>query len=115
MKKMPGPYGYIQRRVLSMVSPRAAVVYMDLCIYERPGGLVFPAIKTIAQNCGASESSVKRALKELEAANLLVIQHRKKPNRSFYSNTYTVIRPQEEISKQQFKFGPRWVQPGPNN
>ena len=63
-----------------------------------PGGVLLPALKTIAAECGYSLSTVKRALRELCEAGYIVKQERfdERKNGGQTSNLYTLAEPVNE-------------------
>ena len=68
------------------------------CVLASMGGetgICFPAIKTIAEKIGASESVVKDALKNLRQLGYIIIRPRKDPNnpKLNLSNTYILAPP----------------------
>ena len=50
----------------------------------------FPSLKTIAEDLGASESTVISIIKKLESKNLIVREKRISDNGGYMSNIYTV-------------------------
>ena len=82
----------IKRDIYALELPhRAVAVYMYLCDRANAEGTSFPSHKTIAKDLGLSVSTVKRALKDLEAAACTEKTARFLPKRGRSSNLYTVV------------------------
>ena len=77
------------------VSPRAKLVLTYLSRVSDRAGVCFPSIPTIADKCGCCENSVRKALKELQAAGFIAIAANTLPtrrgNRRCTSNRYTLL------------------------
>lgn len=69
---------------------RSKLVYMYLKDRANKEGQCWPAIQTIGRDLGLSRSTVKRALKDLEQAALLIKQARKRENEGNTSNLYQI-------------------------
>ena len=76
------------------ISAQAVRVYAVLCRYaDKDDGTCFPSIKTLAERIHVSESTIKRALKELKAIGAIKSQKRfDKATGEQTSNLYTVMR-----------------------
>ena len=81
------------------ISAQAVRVYAVLCRYaDKDDGTCFPSIKTLAERIHVSESTIKRALKELKAIGAIKSQKRfDKATGEQTSNLYTVMRSKEAI------------------
>ena len=81
------------------ISAQAVRVYAVLCRYaDKDDGTCFPSIKTLAERIHVSESTIKRALKELKAIGAIKSQKRfDKATGEQTSNLYTVMRSKELI------------------
>ena len=72
------------------LSHRAKAVYFYLRDRADPQGICWPALGTIARELSLSRSTVKRAIRELEQAALLIKQARKRENQGDTSNLYQI-------------------------
>lgn len=72
------------------VSRQAKILYLYLCRCADQHGCSFPSMGNLAWACSMSESSVHKAMRELEAAKVVLIDRRKRANGSQTSNVYTV-------------------------
>lgn len=74
---------------------RAKLVYLYL--YERRGkdNTAWPGLNTIARDLSLSRSTVKRAIQDLEAANLVKKEAHYRQNGSATSNRYHVTSPDQ--------------------
>ena len=81
------------------ISAQAVRVYAVLCRYaDKDDGTCFPSIRTLAERIHVSESTIKRALKELKAIGAIKSQKRfDKATGEQTSNLYTVMRSKELI------------------
>lgn len=81
------------------ISAQAVRVYAVLCRYaDKDDGTCFPSIRTLAERINVSESTIKRALKELKAIGAIKSQKRfDKATGEQTSNLYTVMRSKELI------------------
>lgn len=72
---------------------RAKLVYLYL--YERRGkdNTAWPGLNIIARDLSLSRSTVKRAIQDLEAANLVRKEARYRTNGSATSNLYILVVP----------------------
>ena len=80
--------------IQSPVSAQAVRGYAVLCRYaDKDDGTCFPSIKTVGERISASDSTVKRALKELRDIKAIKSEKRfDKATGEQTSNLYTVIR-----------------------
>jgi len=80
--------------IYAPISAQAVRVYAVLCRYaDKDDGTCFPSIKTISERINASDSTVKRALKELRDIKAIKSEKRfDKGTGEQTSNLYTVIR-----------------------
>ena len=87
-----GKFEYMKNAFGSDLKPRARLVLQCLVYHSDREGSCFPALKTIASECGYSLSTVKRALRELCEAGYIVIQERfdERKNGGQTSNLYTL-------------------------
>ena len=76
----------------SGMSQRAILVYMYLCARANRKGECYPSIKTIARDLELSDSTVKRAIKELKQKDFIQIENRTRSNGGKSSNLYTVLK-----------------------
>lgn len=91
VKSELGPYGIVQRRVLGLVSAMAFALYAALSTYaDRESMECWPSIKTLAKDLGVHETTVQRAMRELEEKGIISIERRKRDDGSNYPNLYTV-------------------------
>lgn len=67
---------------------RAIAVYLYLYDRADRDGKCFPAIPTIAQHIGLSQSTVRRAIKDLCTAGFLTVSERHRANGADSSNLY---------------------------
>ena len=75
----------------SKVSDNAFRIYATLCRFaDKDDGSCYPSIKTIANKCGKSPSSVKRGIKELKDLGIITVEARY-INKEQTSNLYTII------------------------
>ena len=72
----------------SEISHRAVAVYLYLAERANKKGECWPSIPTIAENLKISESTVRRAAKELKRAGLLQTEQRYRQNGSKSSLCY---------------------------
>lgn len=79
---------YINSIYASGMKLRAKAVYMYLRSRCDKEGKCFPAIKTIAKDLDISESTVKRALRELESYGYIKKVARLRENKGNTSNMY---------------------------
>jgi len=88
----------------SKVSDNAFRIYATLCRFaDKDDGSCYPSIKTIANKCGKSPSSVKRGIKELKDLGIVTVEARY-INKEQTSNLYTIIY---DPSKVRFISEPR--------
>lgn len=76
----------------SRLPQRAILVYMYLCARADKASACFPSIKTIAKDLEISDSTVKRAIKELKQKGFIQIENRTRNNGGKSSNLYTVLK-----------------------
>ena len=81
------------------ISAQAVRVYAVLCRYaDKDDGTCFPSIRTLAERIHVSESTIKRAIKELKVIGAIKSQKRfDKATGEQTSNLYTVMRSKELI------------------
>ena len=81
------------------ISAQAVRVYAVLCRYaDKDDGTCFPSIRTLAERIHLSESTIKRAIKELKTIGAIKSQKRfDKATGEQTSNLYTVMRSKELI------------------
>lgn len=81
------------------ISAQAVRVYAVLCRYaDKEDGTCFPSIKTLGERINVSDSTIKRALKELKEIGAIKSQKRfDKATGEQTSNLYTVMRTKELI------------------
>ncbi len=86
------------------ISAQAVRVYAVLCRYaDKDTGTCFPSIKTLADRINVSESTIKRALKELKSIGAIKSQKRfDTATGEQTSNLYTVMRSQGVIYEQPY-------------
>ncbi len=72
------------------LSHMARAVYMYLKDRSDTKGTCWPKIKSIAKDLNISQSTVKRALNELEKAGYITRKRRYRENGSYTSNLYTI-------------------------
>lgn len=82
------------------VSPLGKAVYMAIARNADDEHSSYPNVKTLMQRCGCSESTVKRAMKELVGRGYLTVTERKRDNGSYFSNLYTLVEnPARNVDK----------------
>ncbi len=69
---------------------RAVSVYLYLCDRANAEGECWPAIPTIASELKASESTIRRAIKDLKKAGALTTVQRYRPNGGHSSLCYKI-------------------------
>jgi predicted transcriptional regulator len=74
----------------SDLSTRARVVFMYLSYRSNKENTCFPAIKTIAKECGMAVSTIKRALSDLAEAGYIKKDPRYRDDNGQTSNLYTL-------------------------
>jgi hypothetical protein len=74
------------KQVLRGKKPATQAVYLWICEHANEYGICFPAIKTLGVESGSSESTVKRAISELEKSGIL-----QKVQRKNTSNEYQIL------------------------
>ena len=74
----------------SDVSSKAVAVFLYLLDRANKQGECWPAIPTIAEDLKISESTVRRAVKELKKAGLLTTEQRYRPNGGKSSLCYKI-------------------------
>ena len=74
----------------SDVSSKAVVVFLYLLDHANKQGECWPAVPTIAEDLKISESTVRRAVKELKKAELLTTEQRYRPNGGKSSLCYKI-------------------------
>lgn len=79
----------IPRRIYDMdLSHRELCVYKYLCERANKKGVCYPSFKTIAKESSLSESTVIRAINDLETRKLITRISRKRSNGGTSSNLY---------------------------
>lgn len=77
----------------SDLPPRAITVYLYLDDRAGIEGMCFPSIPTIARHTGLSQSTVRRAIKDLTAAGFLTVEERFRKSGADSSNLYRLRVP----------------------
>ena len=72
---------------------RAKLVYLYLYDRKNKDNVTWPGINTIARDLSLSRSTVKRAILDLEATNLVRKEAHYRPNGSATSNRYHLLDP----------------------
>jgi len=72
------------------LSSKAIAVWVALCAFSDEDGFCYPSRKTIESFTSMGESSVKRALEELQDKKWIRVKSRKKKDGSYSSNYYTL-------------------------
>lgn len=70
---------------------RAVAVYLYLCDRADKAGSCFPAVKRIASDLHLSQSTVKRAISDLEQSGYITKENRFRDNGGKSSNRYYVV------------------------
>lgn len=70
---------------------RAIAVYLYLRGRANKEGVCWPAIPTMARELKMSESTIRRALRDLVQEGFLVIEERKRENGADSSNMYALV------------------------
>ena len=70
---------------------RAKLVYIYLCDRRDKEGKSWPSVKRIAKDLSISEKTVRRAVQDLEKANLIRKEYAYRKNGSHTSNRYYVL------------------------
>ncbi len=73
------------------VSHRAKMVYMYLCDRCDSNNKAFPSVPTIAKDLSISVMTVRRAISDLEKAELIRKEHAYRKNGSCTSNHYYIL------------------------
>jgi Helix-turn-helix domain len=73
---------------LTSIGSTAKLIYGRLCQYAGEKGYCWPAISTLADAIGCSKTTVKKAIKELQDANLIEVEHRYSEDGDATSNLY---------------------------
>ena len=76
----------------SNLPSRAIAVYLYLRGRAKKEGFCWPAIPTMARELKMSESTIRRALRDLVREGFLVIEERQRESGANSSNLYTLIR-----------------------
>ena len=71
---------------------RAIAVYLYLRGRANKEGFCWPAVPTIARDLKMSESTIRRALRDLVREGFLVIEERQRESGANSSNLYNLIR-----------------------
>ena len=72
---------------------RAIAVYMYLYDRANKDGTCFPSIPTIARHTGLSQSTVRRAIRDLCNEGFLTVSERHRTNGADSSNLYLLYHP----------------------
>ena len=75
----------------SELPTRAIAVYLYLRGRANKEGVCWPAIPTMARELKMSESTIRRALRDLIREGFLVIEERQRENGADSSNKYTLV------------------------
>lgn len=75
----------------SELPTRAIAVYLYLRGRANKEGVCWPAIPTMARELKMSESTIRRALRDLVQEGFLVIEERKRENGADSSNMYALV------------------------
>lgn len=75
----------------SELPTRAIAVYLYLRGRANKEGVCWPAIPTMARELKMSESTIRRALRDLVQEGFLVIEERKRENEADSSNMYALV------------------------
>lgn len=70
---------------------RAKLVYIYLCDRQDKEGKSWPSVKRIAKDLSISEKTVRRAVQDLEKADLIRKEYAYRKNGSHTSNRYYVL------------------------
>ncbi len=86
-------HGIIPRWLLYSphVSPHAKLVYVTIQSHANARATSWPKRSTIAEECGLSEASVKRATLELERLGVIEVERRRRPDGRQMSSVYLVF------------------------
>lgn len=86
-------YAIIPRWLLysTAVSPHAKLTYVTIQSHVNAHATAWPTRATIAEESGMSDSTVKRAIRELEDLGVIEVRRRKLPNGRQTSNVYRVL------------------------
>lgn len=89
-----GPFALVPTWVVNHpdLGQRSKLLYMVLATFADADGACFPSIATLAERMGAGEDTVRRAIRELEAADALTTSPHHRPNGSQTSNRYMLHR-----------------------
>lgn len=83
------PLRYNKKLYQSELPSRAIAVYLYLRGRANKEGVCWPAIPTIARDLKMSQSTIRRALRDLVREGFLVIEGRQRENGADSSNQYT--------------------------
>lgn len=75
----------------SELPQRAKLVYIYLCDRRDKEGKSWPSVKRIAKDLSISEKTVRRAVQDLEKAELIRKEYAYRKNGSHTSNRYYVL------------------------
>lgn len=73
------------------VGPIGISVYVSLCRHSDNSQRCFPSQKTISEEIGVSERSVRQYLKKLEQLNVLVSEKERRSDGSWLNNVYYLV------------------------
>lgn len=74
---------------------RAKLVYLYLYDRKNKDNVTWPGLNTIARELSLSRSTVKRAIQDLEQANLVRKEAHYRQNGSATSNRYYLLQPED--------------------
>lgn len=74
---------------------RAKLVYLYLYDRKNKDNVTWPGLNTIARELSLSRSTVKRAIQDLEQANLIRKEAHYRQNGSATSNRYYLLQPED--------------------
>lgn len=81
----------LKRLYQSELPNRAIVVYLYLRGRANRDGVCWPAVPTMARELRVSESTIRRALRELVREGFLVIEKRKRASGADSSNLFHLV------------------------
>jgi hypothetical protein len=73
------------------LSPGSKLIYGRLCRYAGANGDARPAMATLGEECGMSESQARVHVKELVTAGFIEVEHRRNPGGSFDESRYAFL------------------------
>jgi DnaD/phage-associated family protein len=99
----------------SSLSAHAKLVRLYLSQCANRDRMAWPSLKTIADACGISRATAKRAVSELVEEGWLQKMLRRKESGEYISNTFVLCDPPEELKKELAQSAGRVVQTLPCN